>query len=137
MAGEMVQYGKLLAAVKVRIRQAQTWAALLANHEMLVLYWDIGRMIVERQEAEAWGAGLLRKLAQDLKNEIPTIKGFSERNLKRMTQFYREYPALSEIRPPLVAQKAAPGDPLENLQRLVIQLSWAHNIESVPAVVKT
>ncbi len=110
MANEMIRYGELLTAVKVRIRKAQTRAALSANREMLSLYWDIGRIITERQEVEGWGAGVLRKLAQDLKNEIPTIKGFSERNLKRMTQFYREYPALAEIGPPLVVQKAVSRD---------------------------
>ncbi len=145
MGNELAGYADLLSEVKQRIRHAQTRAVLSANREMLALYWDIGRIIIERQEVEGWGAGVLRKLAQDLKSEIPSIKGFSERNLKRMTQFYREYPGLAEIGPPLVAQfneksvsdkkgppavapKAVSGDPSENVRRLVTRLPWAHNI---------
>ena len=145
MGNELAGYADLLSEVKQRIRHAQTRAVLSANREMLALYWDIGRIIIERQEVEGWGAGVLRTLAQDLKSEIPSIKGFSERNLKRMTQFYREYPGLAEIGPPLVAQfnekpvsdkegppavaqKAASGDPSETVQRLVVRLPWAHNI---------
>lgn len=141
----MIHYGELLTAVKVRIRQAQTRAALSANREMLALYWDIGRMIVEKQASEGWGTRVLRRLAQDLKNELPTVKGFSERNLKRMAQFYREYPSLIEIGPPLVAQldasadldekgppavapKASSGNPSEQIRGLVTQLPWAHNM---------
>jgi predicted nuclease of restriction endonuclease-like (RecB) superfamily len=62
---------------------------------MILLYWDIGRMIAVRQEREGWGAGVIPKLAVDLKNELPKEKGFSERNLKRMLRFFREYPAMA------------------------------------------
>jgi hypothetical protein len=104
MQKEVIQYGELLKAVKSRIRQAQTKAVLSANAEMIMMYWDIGRMIDERQQREGWGAGVLRRLSEDLNNELPEVKGFSERNLKRMTQFYREYPALFSIGPQAVAQ---------------------------------
>ena len=57
----------------------------------------IGRMITERQQREGWGTGVLRRLACDLKSELAEVKGFSERNLKRMIQLYREYPQLSSI----------------------------------------
>ena len=88
-------YRDLLAEIKSRIRAAQNRAALSANAEMILLYWDIGRMIAARQEREGWGAGVIPKLAVDLKNELPKEKGFSERNLKRMLRFFREYPAMA------------------------------------------
>ena len=93
---QLALYRDLLAEIKSRIRAAQNRAALSANAEMILLYWDIGRMIAVRQEREGWGAGVIPKLAVDLKNELPEEKGFSERNLKRMLRFFREYPAMAE-----------------------------------------
>ena len=90
-------YRDLLAEIKIRIRAAQNRAALSANAEMILLYWDIGRMIAARQEREGWGAGVIPRLAVDLKNELPEEKGFSETNLKRMVQFSQEYPQLFSI----------------------------------------
>jgi len=75
---------------------AQRRAALTANGEMILLYWDIGRLIAARQEAEGWGAGVIPRLAADLKNELPEQKGFSERNIGRMIAFYTAYPILPE-----------------------------------------
>lgn len=89
---ETQRYGELLAEVKSRIRQAQTHAVLAVNTELVRLYWDIGRLIAQRQQQEGWGAGVIPRLAQDLYNELPEIKGFSQRNIKLMVQFAREYP---------------------------------------------
>ena len=58
---------------------------------MLATYWDIGKMIHERQKLEGWGKGVIPRLANDLKNELSDIKGFSERNIQFMIQFYLEY----------------------------------------------
>lgn len=91
MISDLVFYGGLLAGVKTRIRQAQTRAALSANAEMIAMYWDIGRMLHQRQQEKGWGAGVIPRLAADLKNELPEQKGFSERNLKYMIRFAREY----------------------------------------------
>jgi predicted nuclease of restriction endonuclease-like (RecB) superfamily len=71
---------------------------MLGNASTLMLYWEIGGVLVERQKNEGWGAGVLPRLEADLKNELPEEKGFSERNMRRMIQFYREYPDLLSIR---------------------------------------
>jgi predicted nuclease of restriction endonuclease-like (RecB) superfamily len=112
---------------------------------MIQMYWDIGRMIAARQEKEGWGAGVIPRLAVDLKNELPEQKGFSERNIKRMARFYQEYPDGSSKVPqsvallqsfenqsfPIVPQPVAQ---LKNLfalpivQRSVAQLPWGHNV---------
>jgi len=149
---ELTVYRDLLGDIKTRVRQAQHRAALSANAEMVLLYWDIGRMIAARQEQEGWGAGVLPRLAVDLKNELPEEKGFSLRNLKLMVQFYRAYPerpaigqpavaellepsSSAEIGQPFLAQTVAPTEPETEqiavatmLQRAVGQLSWAHNV---------
>ncbi len=86
---DLVQYGNLLNEIKDRIRQAQVKAVLSVNAEMIRMYWDIGRMIDQRQKIEGWGAGVVPRLAKDIQNDISEVKGFSERNIKRMLAFYR------------------------------------------------
>jgi predicted nuclease of restriction endonuclease-like (RecB) superfamily len=97
-------YAPFLGAVKNRIRAAQVKAALSANAELIHLYWDIGRAIAAMQEKEGWGTGVIPRLARDIANDLPEVKGFSERNIKLMTQFAAEYPGLFSIGQPAVAQ---------------------------------
>jgi hypothetical protein len=97
-------FAKLLADVKGRIQAAQTRAVLSVNAELVRLYWDIGRIIDSRQQREGWGAAVIPRLAVALKNELPELKGFSERNIKRMLAFYREYRAPAAIVPQAAAQ---------------------------------
>lgn len=85
-------FAALLSDVKGRIQSAQTRAVLAANAELVRLYWDIGRIIAERQRREGWGTGVIPRLARELHNELPELKGFSERNIGLMISFYREYP---------------------------------------------
>ncbi|TNE50888.1 MAG: DUF1016 family protein [Deltaproteobacteria bacterium] len=101
---ELTFYTTLLSDIKQRIQQGQMRAALSANAEMLMTYWDIGHMLHQRQQEEGWGTGVIPRLAKDLQNEIPEVKGFSERNLGRMIRFFREYPTLNTILPQPVAQ---------------------------------
>ena len=88
-------YPALLTDIKQRVRHAQTRAMMAVNAELIRLYWDIGALIHARQRQQGWGAGVIRRLAKDLHNELPEEKGFSERNIKRMLAFYREYPHLA------------------------------------------
>jgi predicted nuclease of restriction endonuclease-like (RecB) superfamily len=80
-------YGPLLAELKSRVRAAQVRAALSVSRELIALYWDIGRVILQRQQAEGWGAKVVARLAADLREEFPEIKGFSARNLDYMLAF--------------------------------------------------
>jgi predicted nuclease of restriction endonuclease-like (RecB) superfamily len=141
MSSDLAFYGSLLTEIKDRIRQAQTRAALSANSEMIAMYWDIGRMIHLRQQMEGWGAGVIPRLTVDLKNELPEIKGFSERNIKRMLTFFREYPIFGIVPRP-VAQLGGTDNLMEkvpqpvaqmlesspNLQQLAAKIPWGHNI---------
>jgi len=120
-------YPELLQDIKIRIRQAQIKATLSVNAEMLALYWDVGRLIDQRQSEKGWGKSVIPRLSKDIRNELPEIKGVSERNLGRMVAFYREYRELiilpqpvaklpasdmgeSIIVPQAVAQLDTPGD---------------------------
>jgi predicted nuclease of restriction endonuclease-like (RecB) superfamily len=114
-------YGNLLSDIKTRIRQAQVKAMLSVNAEMISMYSDIGKIIYERQKLERWGAGVIPRLAKDIQNELSDIKGFSERNIQFMVQFYKEYEADFAI----VKQ---PVSKFENGKRLVSQIPWGHNI---------
>ncbi len=56
---EIIQYGNLLSDIKKRIQQAQAKAILSVNAEMILMYWDIGRIIFNQQRKEGWGAGVI------------------------------------------------------------------------------
>lgn len=79
-------------------------AVLGANAEMVRLYWDIGQMNHKRQQREGWGAAVIPRLARELRNELPELKGFSERNITLMVAFYREYRDVPPIAQQAVAQ---------------------------------
>lgn len=98
-----MNYANLLTDIKQRIRQAQTRAMLSVNAELIRLYWELGQMLDARQKIEGWGAAVIPRLALDIRNDLPEIKGFSERNIKRMLAFYREY-ASADFVPQAVAQ---------------------------------
>ena len=119
-------YGNLLSGIETRIRQAQVKATLSANAEMIAMYWDVGRMIYERQQHEGWGTGVIPRLAKDIRNELPKVKGFSERNIGYMIRFAREYGD------PVILQQAVAKLPVNEhsviVQRLVAQIPWGHNI---------
>lgn len=125
-------FALLLSEVKQRIQLAQTQAVLSVNSELVRLYWDIGRIIDARQKAEGWGAAVIPRLAQELKNELPELKGFSERNIKRMLAFFREYPDPESIVPQLAAlsvqSSTAKLPALQPGQSLLWAIPWFHHI---------
>jgi predicted nuclease of restriction endonuclease-like (RecB) superfamily len=122
MTNEIERYKGLLNDIKVRLRSAQRKATLSVNAELISMYRDIGEMINHQQKLHGWGAGIIRKLSTDLKNELPEEKGFSERNLKFMVQFYKEYFGPDTIGKQPVSQLEQIG------KQLVSQIPWGHNI---------
>ena len=81
-------YSNFLGEIKQRIVSAQYEAMKAVNHQRMQLYWDIGKMIVEKQEQLAWGKSVVEQLAKDLQAEYPGQRGWSSRNLWRMRQLY-------------------------------------------------
>ena len=88
-------YAPLLAEIKSRVQSARVKAGLAANRELLTLYWDIGRLILDRQQMAGWGAKVIDRLSQDLKHEFPGQQGFSPRNLKYMRAFAAAWPEVT------------------------------------------
>lgn len=104
------QYAEWLAELKTKIQQSRLKATLSVNRELILLYWQIGQDIIERQQQYQWGDKVLDTLAKDLRIAFPEIKGFSKTNLKYMRLFAQAW------------------DYDEIGQQAVDQLPWGHNI---------
>jgi predicted nuclease of restriction endonuclease-like (RecB) superfamily len=100
-------YQDLLARLKNQIQTAQVRAAMAVNQELVLLYWQIGKEILTRQEVEGWGSKVIERLAKDLHVEFPAMRGLSPRNLKYMRAFAEAWPIV---------------------QQPVAQLPWGHNV---------
>ena len=103
-------YGRWIQSIKDRVRNAQFRALVAVNVELMLLYWDIGRAILDRQAAEGWGTKVVQRIATDLAAEFPGAKGFSLRNLKYMRAFAEAWPNR------------------EFVQQVVAQISWGNNV---------
>jgi len=103
-------YRSFVKEIKEKIRQAQLKAMQAVNRELLGLYTDIGKSIVEKQKNLGWGRSVVENLSQDLQREFPGVKGFSARNLWLMRSFYLEYKTETKLQP------------------LVAEISWSHNV---------
>lgn len=101
-------YARLLDQIKTRIHKTRVRAALAANAEVILMYWDIGRDILGRQKNEGWGSHVVERLSRDIRHEFPDTKGFSPRNLQYMRAFAEAYPDRAIV------------------QQLVAQLPWGH-----------
>jgi predicted nuclease of restriction endonuclease-like (RecB) superfamily len=83
------EYMSFLVEIKTQISNSQYRAVTKVNQELLFLYWNIGKLIIQLQEKTAWGDNFLEQLARDIKKEFPTTQGYSYRNLKYMRAFAR------------------------------------------------
>lgn len=104
------QYSDFVISIKQRILRSQYEALKAVNKELIALYWDIGKSIVEKQNEFGWGKSVVKNLAEDLQQEFVGIKGFSVQNLWNMRLFYLEY------------------NEDQKLQPLVREISWTKNI---------
>lgn len=104
---ELAAYVDLLAKVKDQVRRSQVSASRRVNSELVEMYLGIGRLILDRQADEGWGTRVTARLSQDLKAAFPTMRGFSDRNLRYCRTAARMFP-----------------DPIG--QQLVAQLPWGH-----------
>jgi len=104
------EYQNFVKEIKEKIYQSQAKAMQAVNRELLILYTEIGKSIVEKQEQLGWGKAIIENLAKDLQNEFPGIQGFSARNLWLIRSFYIEYKDNTKLQP------------------MVAEISWSHNI---------
>ncbi|MBT9313241.1 PDDEXK nuclease domain-containing protein [Leptothoe kymatousa] len=109
-------YRQFLQSLKERIQSAQVKAALAVNQELILLYWQIGRDILDRQQREGWGTKVIDRLAKDLKRDFPDMTGFSARNLKYMRAFADANPDAQLV------------------QQVFSQIPWGHNVRLLDAL---
>lgn len=127
-------YIQLINDLKVSIIQSRYQAARLANKEQLFLYYKTGMMLSDKVAKEKWGAKVLEKIAEDLQKQLPGVRGFSHRNLKKMKQFSEAYEN-SVIGPLLTAQLQQSANQSDEIRQTVsaqiedfFHLSFSHHI---------
>ncbi len=103
-------YKPILEAIVNKVKDAQARAIKAVHFELVSVYREIGQIIHDKQSQSEWGSSIVERLAQDLKNRFPGIKGFSSRNLWRMKDFYLSY-----------CKK-------EKLTALLAEISWTHHV---------
>jgi len=103
-------YGGFLVEIKEQIKKERLKAVIAANSALVLMYWNIGRSILDRQNSEGWGTKVIDRLSVDLKDEFPEMNGFSARNLKYMRKFAENWPDISIV------------------QEVLAQISWYHNL---------
>jgi predicted nuclease of restriction endonuclease-like (RecB) superfamily len=149
-------YDRFVEGIKQRIRAAQVKAALSANRELILLYWDIGRAIVDAQKDKGYGKRVVEMLSADLRREFPEMAGLSALNLWRMRAFYLAYAvsdqklsqlvtesdsASQKLKQPVSETSVQPARELHGQKlsqaatqsvraaiELVASLPWGHNI---------
>ena len=140
------EYRKFIEDLKTRVVSARISATRAVNRDLILLYWDIGRGIVEKQKTLGWGESVIEQISRDLKEAFPATKGFSLRNLWYMKQLYSAYsdeeiwqrvvaklpstgvPGTGKIWQQAVAKIAGGEKPTEFLQWLVAEIHWGHNL---------
>lgn len=144
------EFKQWLGDLKVRIRQSQLRASVKVNSELLQLYWDLGKDIVDRQMDSTWGSGFFAKLSKELLKEFPDMKGFSRSNLYYIKQFYIFYNQdntnfhqlggkidslilhqaggkLEKLDEPATINRRQPENVFDNHQ--IFQIPWRHHVE--------
>ncbi len=110
------EYKQFLLEIKSKIQSAQLKAHIKVNEEMLKLYWEIGSMIISKQNESSWGDKILENISKDLKKEFPNLQGFSVTNIKYMRQWVLFY-----------SNSQQPVDQ-------IFQIPWGHNIHIISKV---
>jgi predicted nuclease of restriction endonuclease-like (RecB) superfamily len=125
------EYAQFVAELKARIHAARICAARAVNRDLILLYWDIGRALVEKQQYLGWGEAVVARLAADLRSTFPDTRGFSEANVWRMKQLYLVHStpaflaqAVRELKQPALA----PQELAQAVRELVGAIPWGHHV---------
>jgi len=89
--GAPEDYTRFIGDLKARVVASRVAAALPINRELIALYWDIGKAIIEQQHKLGWGKSVVEQIARDLRAAFPSTEGFSARKVWDMRRFYDEY----------------------------------------------
>ena len=112
---ERHNYIEAAKAIKQAILQSRYKAAVLANGEMLSLYFGVGKYVSQNSRNGFWGTNAIETISNQLQNELPGLRGFSTSSIKRMRSFYEEW--ISVLNYPLVM------DDLQETEKLNRQLA--------------
>jgi predicted nuclease of restriction endonuclease-like (RecB) superfamily len=104
------EYQEFVTTIKAKIRSSQYIALKAVNTELIGLYWNIGKFIVEKQDEQGWGKSIVELLSRELSQEFPGTQGFSAASLWRMRNFYLTY------------------KDNQKLAQLVREIGWSHNL---------
>ena len=113
------EYKKFLSDLKEKVRSSQLKAAVKVNYELLDLYWNLGKEIVEKQKEYSWGDSFLKLLSSNLRNEFPDVKGFSPENLKHIRYWYTFYKNY------LIGLQSVTQ--LSDIEKKIKSIPWGHN----------
>ena len=103
-------YTDFFQEIKTAIRSERSHAIQQLTRSLILIYWEIGKLIVENQERDGWGKSVVEQLSKDLRKEFSGHSGYSTRNLWDMRRFYTIY-------------KGFP-----NMRQLVAEIPWGHNL---------
>lgn len=136
--GENQDFNLFVSEIKQKISNAQYEALKAVNQELINLYWEIGKNIVQRQQQFGWGKSVVKNLADELQNEFVGIRGFSVQNLWNMRQFYLEYQQNKKLQPLVreiswtknlsIFQKCKDDLQREFYIKMVIKFGWTKNV---------
>lgn len=131
-------YATFIGELKARVAAARLSAARAVNRDLISLYWDIGKAIVEQQRTQGWGASVVEQIARDLRASFPGSQGFSARNVWDMRRLYEEYTGEEVLRQvvaesggrpsrrDVAAQSSVRAEEL--LRQLVAEVPWGHHL---------
>ena len=130
-------YRRFIEDLKARVTAARISAARHVNRDMILLYWDIGWAIDEKQKCHKWGDGVVEMIARDLQESFPGSTGFSPQNVWRMRQFYRDHTD-AQFLAQVVRELTRQGKPVakdDNLSQfvreMVASVPWGHHANAL------
>jgi len=131
-------YNALHDSIIARVKETRLRFVIQANKEMIALYWHIGSEILRRQESEGWGASVIDRLSEDLKEAFPEMGGFSARNLgsmKRFASVWRESSILQQAVAKLqwrsiilLLSKLDDNNLRERYAQAALEYGWSSNV---------
>jgi predicted nuclease of restriction endonuclease-like (RecB) superfamily len=126
-------YLQFVQEVKQRILESRYQASKLVNKELLLLYYNIGKILREKVKQAKWGDKVLQNISADLQKELPGLRGFSAQNLKKMRIFYEAYPGLlrNKISSSATNQLTDTEDTKTKVKETAISSSATNQLENI------
>ena len=112
------EYRLFIENIKSKIRAAQVKASFSVNAELIQLYWEIGRSVIDRQNKDGWGSSVIEQMSRDIQKEFPGIEGFSSSNISRMRAFYLAWKDIKTIS----------AQPVPKIMDILVRLPWGHHV---------